>query len=158
LHTQCIPEQLEFQGLGTRRVVADFSGGRIRLDGTCLDAGPGGRRQIRTNGLRVHRERYAGSAFQHRPSPILAHLKWAKPSGAGQLVPGSQARNPTSRMTATTMQQCGTWNPSWSAIRVRIEARWTDQRKAFEPGRKGGTGQSRVLLDATGQLMEGPMG
>jgi hypothetical protein len=32
LQTQCIPEQLEFQGLGARRVVADFSGGRITSD------------------------------------------------------------------------------------------------------------------------------
>jgi len=32
LHTQCIPEQLEFQGLGARKVVADFSGGRITSD------------------------------------------------------------------------------------------------------------------------------
>ena len=29
MHTECIPEQLEFQGLGTRQVVADFSGGRV---------------------------------------------------------------------------------------------------------------------------------
>ena len=32
MHTQCNPEQLEFQGLGTRKVVADFSGGRITSD------------------------------------------------------------------------------------------------------------------------------
>jgi hypothetical protein len=32
LHTQCNPEQLEFQGFGTRKVVADFSGGRITSD------------------------------------------------------------------------------------------------------------------------------
>ena len=32
MHTQCIPEQLEFQGLGGPRVVADFSGGRITSD------------------------------------------------------------------------------------------------------------------------------
>ena len=32
MHTQCIPEQLEFQGLGRRKVVADFSGGRITSD------------------------------------------------------------------------------------------------------------------------------
>jgi hypothetical protein len=30
--TECIPEQLEFQGLGKRRVVADFSGGRVTSD------------------------------------------------------------------------------------------------------------------------------
>jgi hypothetical protein len=32
LHTQCIPEQLEFQGLGNRKVVTDFGGGRITSD------------------------------------------------------------------------------------------------------------------------------
>ena len=32
MQTQCIPEQLEFQGLGKRNVVADFSGGRITSD------------------------------------------------------------------------------------------------------------------------------
>jgi hypothetical protein len=32
LQTQCIPEQLEFQGLGRRNVVTDFSGGRITSD------------------------------------------------------------------------------------------------------------------------------
>jgi len=32
LPTQCIPEQLEFQGLGTRKIVTDFSGGRITSD------------------------------------------------------------------------------------------------------------------------------
>ncbi len=32
MHTQCIPEQLEFQGLGNRKVVTDFSGGRITSD------------------------------------------------------------------------------------------------------------------------------
>ena len=32
LYTECIPEQLEFQGLGTRKVVADFSGGRVTSD------------------------------------------------------------------------------------------------------------------------------
>ena len=31
--TQCIPEQMEFQGLGSRKVVADFSGGRVTSDG-----------------------------------------------------------------------------------------------------------------------------
>jgi len=36
LHTQCNPEQLEFQGLGTRKVVADFSGGRITSDAGSL--------------------------------------------------------------------------------------------------------------------------
>ncbi len=30
--TECIPEQVEFQGLGLRKVVADFSGGRITSD------------------------------------------------------------------------------------------------------------------------------
>ena len=34
--TQCIPEQLEFQGLGVRRVVADFSGGRVTSDAGAL--------------------------------------------------------------------------------------------------------------------------
>jgi hypothetical protein len=36
LPTQCIPEQLEFQGLGVRRVVADFSGGRVTSDAGAL--------------------------------------------------------------------------------------------------------------------------
>ena len=36
MHTQCNPEQLEFQGLGTRKVVADFSGGRITSDAGSL--------------------------------------------------------------------------------------------------------------------------
>ena len=30
--TQCIPEQMEFQGLGSRKVIADFSGGRVTSD------------------------------------------------------------------------------------------------------------------------------
>jgi hypothetical protein len=30
--TECIPQQLEFQGIGLRRVVADFSGGRMTSD------------------------------------------------------------------------------------------------------------------------------
>jgi len=32
LQTQCIPEQIEFQGLGRRKVVGDFSGGRVTSD------------------------------------------------------------------------------------------------------------------------------
>ncbi len=32
MHTECIPEQLEFQGLGRRKVVADFNGGRVTSD------------------------------------------------------------------------------------------------------------------------------
>jgi len=32
LTTECIPEQLEFQGLGRRKVVGDFSGGRVTSD------------------------------------------------------------------------------------------------------------------------------
>ncbi len=32
MHTECIPQRLEFQGLGTRRVVADFSGGAVTSD------------------------------------------------------------------------------------------------------------------------------
>jgi hypothetical protein len=32
LHTECIPQQLEFQGLGARKVVADFSGGEVTSD------------------------------------------------------------------------------------------------------------------------------
>ena len=32
MHTECNPQQLEFQGLGRRRVVADFSGGRVTSD------------------------------------------------------------------------------------------------------------------------------
>jgi hypothetical protein len=32
LQTQCIPEQMEFQGLARRKVVADFSGGRVTSD------------------------------------------------------------------------------------------------------------------------------
>ena len=31
--TQCIPKQMEFQGLGRRRVVADFGGGRVSTEG-----------------------------------------------------------------------------------------------------------------------------
>ena len=30
--TECNPRQLEFQGLGVRKVVADFSGGRVTSD------------------------------------------------------------------------------------------------------------------------------
>jgi len=46
LPTECIPEQLEFQGLGCRQVVADFSGGEVTSDGGALllreiDAGSG---------------------------------------------------------------------------------------------------------------------
>jgi hypothetical protein len=36
LPTQCIPEQLEFQGIGKRKVVADFSGGRVTSDAGAL--------------------------------------------------------------------------------------------------------------------------
>jgi hypothetical protein len=32
LHTECIPQQLEFQGLGLRKVVADFNGGEVTSD------------------------------------------------------------------------------------------------------------------------------
>lgn len=32
MHTNCIPEHLEFQGLGTRKIVVDFSGGPISSD------------------------------------------------------------------------------------------------------------------------------
>lgn len=32
MQTQCIPEQMEFQGLARRKVVADFSGGRVTSD------------------------------------------------------------------------------------------------------------------------------
>ena len=32
MQTQCIPEQMEFQGLGKRKVVADFSGGEVTSD------------------------------------------------------------------------------------------------------------------------------
>ena len=36
MHTQCNPEQLEFQGFGVRKVVADCSGGRITSDAGSL--------------------------------------------------------------------------------------------------------------------------
>jgi hypothetical protein len=36
LHTECIPQQLEFQGLGLREVVADFSGGEVTSDAAGL--------------------------------------------------------------------------------------------------------------------------
>ena len=32
MQTQCIPEHMEFQGLGKRKVVADFSGGEVTSD------------------------------------------------------------------------------------------------------------------------------
>ena len=34
--TECIPKQLEFQGLGRRQVVADFKGGRVTSDAGAL--------------------------------------------------------------------------------------------------------------------------
>ena len=36
MHTECNPEQLQFQGLGRRQVVADFSGGEVASDGGAL--------------------------------------------------------------------------------------------------------------------------
>ncbi len=36
MQTQCIPQQIEFQGLGRRQVVGDFDAGRVSSDGGAL--------------------------------------------------------------------------------------------------------------------------
>ena len=36
MNTECIPVQMEFQGLGRRRVEADFAGGHVTSDGGAL--------------------------------------------------------------------------------------------------------------------------
>ncbi|HVT18126.1 MAG TPA: transposase, partial [Thermoanaerobaculia bacterium] len=43
--TDCIPRQLEFQGLGRRRVVASFNGGTLTSDGGLLLLGEVERRR-----------------------------------------------------------------------------------------------------------------
>lgn len=64
--TECTASQLEFEGLGSRRVVGDFNGGRITSDGGLLLL-----REVaeRTGLLR----RFAGCFTDHRDSDLIEH-------------------------------------------------------------------------------------
>jgi len=66
--TECIPEQLEFQGLGSRKVVADFSGGRITSDAGGLLL-----REIAT-GTKLM-ERFAECFVDNRNQSMIEHTK-----------------------------------------------------------------------------------
>jgi hypothetical protein len=66
--TECIPQQLEFQGIGLRKVVADFSGGRITSDAGGLLL-----REIAT-GTKVL-ERFAECFADNRNQAIIEHTK-----------------------------------------------------------------------------------
>jgi hypothetical protein len=66
--TECIPEQLEFQGIGLRKVVADFSGGRITSDAGGLLL-----REIAA-GTNVM-ERFAGCFTDNRNQAMIEHSK-----------------------------------------------------------------------------------
>jgi hypothetical protein len=66
--TECIPEQLEFQGLGLRKVVADFSGGRITSDAGGLLL-----REIAT-GTGIL-ERFADCFSDNRNQELIEHTK-----------------------------------------------------------------------------------
>lgn len=66
--TECIPQQLEFQGLGLRKVVADFSGGRMTSDAGGLLL-----REIAT-GTRLL-EHFAECFEDHRNQDLIEHTK-----------------------------------------------------------------------------------
>ena len=66
MHTQCIPEQLEFQGLGNRKIVTDFSGGRITSDAGGLLL-----REVE-KGAGILRG-FAGCFVDHRASELVEH-------------------------------------------------------------------------------------
>jgi len=66
--TECIPEQLEFQGHGFRKVVADFSGGRITSDagGLLLREAAAGTKLL---------ERFADCFIDNRNQGMIEHTK-----------------------------------------------------------------------------------
>ena len=66
--TQCIPEQFEFQGHGFRKVVADFSGGRITSDagGLLLREIASGTKML---------ERFADCFIDNRNQAMIEHTK-----------------------------------------------------------------------------------
>jgi hypothetical protein len=66
LHTECIPEQIEFQGLGARRVAADFSGGEVTSDAGALLL-----REV-AEGSRILR-RFADCFEDHRNPDLIEH-------------------------------------------------------------------------------------
>ena len=66
--TECIPEQFEFQGHGFRKVVADFSGGRITSDGGGLLL-----REIATGTKLL--ERFADCFVDNRNQAMIEHTK-----------------------------------------------------------------------------------
>jgi len=66
LHTQCKPEQIEFQGLGRRKVQAAFDGGHISSDGGALLLREVDRRFGITSGL-------AGCFTDHRREDLIEH-------------------------------------------------------------------------------------
>jgi hypothetical protein len=66
--TECIPEQFEFQGHGFRKVVGDFSGGRITSDGGGLLL-----REIATGTKLL--ERFADCFIDNRNQGLIEHTK-----------------------------------------------------------------------------------
>lgn len=66
MKTQCRPKQLQFEGLGRRSVVADFTGGQISSDGGCLLLREIDRRYRLT-------ERLAGCFIDHRDPELIDH-------------------------------------------------------------------------------------
>jgi len=66
--TECIPAQLEFQGHGFRKVVGDFSGGRITTDGGGLLL-----REIATGTKLL--ERFADCFIDNRNQGLIEHTK-----------------------------------------------------------------------------------
>ncbi len=66
--TECIPQQLEFQGLGLRKVVADFSGGRITSDAGALLL-----REIAAGTKLL--ERFADCFTDNRNEAMIEHTK-----------------------------------------------------------------------------------
>lgn len=66
--TECIPEQIEFQGHGFRKVVADFSGGRITSDA-------GGLLLRETEAGTKILERFADCFTDNRNQDLIEHTK-----------------------------------------------------------------------------------
>ena len=66
--TECIPQQLEFQGHGFRKVVADFSGGRITSDAGGLLL-----REVATGTKLL--ERFAECFIDNRNQDLIEHTK-----------------------------------------------------------------------------------
>jgi len=84
MHTECTSVQMEFQGLGRRRVEADFDGGYMSSDGGALllwEANLRARGHVEHHGVRRHDRRILRIEREvHRPAGAARHICTVLPS------------------------------------------------------------------------------